>query len=186
MRLAAFLRGINVGKAKRVAMSELKTLFEELGYKNVRTILNSGNILFDSEDAISPETEPNSHPDLDRLEAGAEEAIKVKLGVACRVTIVFGAELRAIFESDPLRDIATIDSRYFVSFLSKRADLNKAKALSLQNWEPEAIVMQADRLFLWCPEGALESKLNNAVAKAMGDKITSRNWGTLAKIHALL
>ncbi|HZW81825.1 MAG TPA: DUF1697 domain-containing protein, partial [Candidatus Deferrimicrobium sp.] len=73
----ALIRGINVGRAKRVAMAELRALVEDLGYSDVRTLLNSGNIVF-------------AAPGTDKLDSAAriEETLSSRLGVSARVIVL--------------------------------------------------------------------------------------------------
>src|SRR5688572_30973706 len=91
MTYVALVRGINVGRAKRVAMGDLRTLLEGLGYRDVRTLLNSGNAVF---------TAPKS-ADV-ALAAHIEEAMSRKLGVTAKVTVVSASDLQKAVESLPL------------------------------------------------------------------------------------
>ena len=81
-RHVALIRGINVGRAKRVAMADLRALMESLGYGDARTLLNSGNIVF---------TAGREGPD--RIRARIERAMAARLGVSARVTVLTAAEL---------------------------------------------------------------------------------------------
>jgi uncharacterized protein (DUF1697 family) len=91
----ALLRGINVGRAKRVSMADLRALVENLGYGDVRTLLNSGNIVF-----TSPRAAPGD------AAARIERALAAELGVAARVTVVTAAELAAAVSANPLLAVA--------------------------------------------------------------------------------
>ena len=86
----ALLRGINVGKAKRVAMAQLRALCESLGYGHVQTLLNSGNIVFSAARA-----DP-------RAAARIEKEIAARLGVESRVLVITAGELDAIMAENPL------------------------------------------------------------------------------------
>jgi hypothetical protein len=88
------LRGINVGHAKRVAMADLRALVEKLGYGDVRTLLNSGNIVF---------TGPGASPE--DAAARIEAALSSRLGVSARVTVLTAAQLAAAAAANPLLGI---------------------------------------------------------------------------------
>jgi uncharacterized protein (DUF1697 family) len=156
----ALLRGINVGRAKRIAMADLRTLFEALGFTNVRTVLNSGNVVFGGA-TLAPAA----------AAAAIEEALVQKLGVASRVTVLSAAEL------DQARLIA-----YMLSGAGQRKLL---ETLAEQDWAPGALALGKRAAYVWCPGGVLDSAAAAAVAKLLGDGSTSRNWNTMLKLHAL-
>ena len=172
-RHIALLRGINVGKAKRVAMADLRALFEDLGFRDVRTLLNSGNVVFIV-----------ARPKMD-LGRTLEKAITERLGVTSRVTIVSAAELDAIVAGNPLLKVATNPSRLMVSVLNSAADRERLNPLLKRDWGVERIGVGPRVAYLWCPDSILDSELAAAVARALGDGVTSRNWGTISKLHAL-
>ncbi len=166
----ALLRGINVGKAKRVAMAELRELFAELGYKDVKTLLNSGNVVF-------------SGPAV-KSEAKIEQAFAERFGFSSRITVISAAELKAAIEENSLPEIPE-PSRFFVAFLKTAAHREFLKALETRTWEPEGFALGSRTAYMWCPEGILESPLNQALCKALGDSVTARNWSTVLKLRAL-
>ena len=167
----ALLRGINVGKAKRVAMADLRTLFEGLGFTDVRTLLNSGNVVFTSKRAVSP--------------TRIEKALLEATGVAARVTVVTTAEFAAVVAENPLLDVADNPSRFLIAFLHQPTDLAKLEPLETQDWSPEVLALGDRVAYLWCPDSILESPLAAAVGRALKDGVTSRNWATVLKLHAL-
>jgi len=172
--VVALIRGINVGRAKRVAMADLRERIERLGYRDVRTLLNSGNVVF---------TSPRGSP----VDAAAEvEKVLVALGVPARVMALSGAELNAIVDGNPLLDVARDPTRLFVSVLGEPADRIKLAPLLEQDWEPEVLAIGKRVAYQWCPKGLLEGRLPEAVGKALRDKVTTRNWATMIKLHALV
>ena len=108
-RQAALLRGINVGRANRVAMADLRSTFEGLGCVDVRTVLNSGNVVFTSKSAS-----PTSS-------ARIEKAIAARLGVSTRVTVLTAEEFAAIVAGNPLLPLASDPSRLLVAVLADPA-----------------------------------------------------------------
>ncbi len=173
-RLVALFRGINVGRAKRISMAELRQLFTSLGYTDVRTLLNSGNVAF-----TAPDFTPRA------AAARIEEALPASLGVSARVTILTDAEVAAAVAGNPLLDVAVNHSRLLVAVPATPADRKRLEPFGERDWAPEAFALGKRVAYLWCPEGILESPLAAAVARALGDAVTSRNWATLTKLHAL-
>src|SRR2546430_2729403 len=103
-RHVALLRGVNnVGKATRVSMADLRVVFEDLGFRDVRTLLNSGNIVF-------------SVPDnrRDGVLARIEKALAAKLGFTSSVIVLSGDEVVAAVRDNPLADVARDRSRLLV------------------------------------------------------------------------
>lgn len=174
-RQVALIRGINVGRAKRVAMADLRSLVENLGYRDVRTVLNSGNIVF----TVPPGAR-------DDAAIRIEHALASRLGITARVTVLTAAELTAAMGANPLGDIADNPSRLLVFVLTNPPDRSKLKPLLEQTWTPEAIAVGRRVAYLWCPAGILESPLAAAVGKTLGDAVTARNWATMAKLNALV
>lgn len=171
----ALLRGINVGKNKRVAMADLRAVIESLGYSNARTLLNSGNAVFDSKKALK--------------KSAAEElqaALLKKTGVSSRFTVRSADEWAASVAANPLVKMATDPTRLFAAFLYESDGVDRVQLLLEQTWKPEVISLGPRVAYIWCPNGLLESKAIEAVGKALGDGVTIRNWATVTKIQALL
>jgi uncharacterized protein (DUF1697 family) len=168
----ALLRGINVGRAKRVAMADLRALVTDLGYLEVRTLLNSGNVVF-------------TVPRTVRGDAASriERAIATRLGVSTRVTVLSAAELATVVRDNPLGDVANDPSRLLVSVLGRPPDRIRLKPLARQDWAPEALAIGARVAYLWCANGILASRVAEAVNRAVGDAATARNWATITKLH---
>lgn len=171
----ALLRGINVGKAKRVAMADLRAVIESLGYTNARTLLNSGNAVFESARAIRK----------DAAEA-LQQALERKTGVSSRFTLRSADELCAVVDANPHRKVATDPSRHFVAFVTAPSDVKKLAPLARQSWTPESLVVGDGVAYVWCPNGLLESKASAAVTRALGDGVTVRNWATVTRLHAMV
>jgi uncharacterized protein (DUF1697 family) len=140
----------------------------------VRTVLNSGNVVFGG---------------LERKGAGAaadiEAALVRRLGVASRVTVLSTAELAEVMDANPLVAQATDHAR-LVTFILSGADQRTLLApLLAQDWAPGALAVGPRAAYVWCPTGVLDSAAATAVSKLLGDATTSRNWNTLCKLHAL-
>jgi uncharacterized protein (DUF1697 family) len=171
----ALLRGINVGKAKRVAMADLRAVIESLGYANARTLLNSGNATFTSARALRR----NAAEEL-------QAALLKKTGVSSRFTLRSATEWREVVRTNPLLDVASDHTRLFTAFVTDPADLPRLKPLLKQQWKPEVLALGPGVAYIWCPNGLLESKASEAVGKLLGDGVTVRNWATVQKLALLL
>jgi uncharacterized protein (DUF1697 family) len=180
-KFVAFLRGINVGTAKRVAMAELRAIVEELGYSGVSTLLNSGNVVF-----TAARVEPR--------QAGQriQKALEDELGVSARVTVISAQELSEVVTVNPLGKIANDPSRLLVGILGDAADREKLGAICGKDWGKERIALgaagtggAARAVYMWMPQGVVASRLNAAVSKALGDRVTSRNWATMLKLREM-
>ncbi len=173
-RYIAFLRGINVGRAKRVAMADLRKLVADLGFVGVRSLLNSGNVVFAGRQ-VQPEA----------AAAGIEEALVLKLGVAARVTVLHAEELEELIAENTLLAQATDPSRLLVFILTRPQDRALVEPLVSSDWSPEALALGRRAAYAWCPAGVLESRSVVMLGKLLGDATTSRNWNTICKLHAL-
>lgn len=170
----ALIRGINVGKAKRVAMAELRAMVEGLGYSNVRTLLNSGNLVFE----VSAKANDQAGP---RIEAGMSK----ELGVSANVTVLTASELAGIMAKNPLGKIAKDPSHLLVAVWRSPEDRAALEPLLKQTWDPEAIALGRRAAYLWLPAGIIKSKVAVAVDRALRDRVTSRNWSTMEKLVAM-
>jgi uncharacterized protein (DUF1697 family) len=174
-RHVALLRGINVGKAKRIAMADLRALVEDLGYTGVRTLLNSGNVVF---------TAPGADPqDAARR---IEDALRERTGVSSRVVVLTAREIADAVDAMPWRDEVLDPSRLLVTVLYDPADRRKLEPLMHQDWGTDRLALAGRVAYVWCPDGVLQSKLPDATGKALRDAATSRNWATMLKLHALV
>lgn len=169
------IRGINVGRAKRVAMADLRAMVEGLGFTDVRTVLNSGNVVFTADDATA-----------DEASARIEDGLAERLGVPARVTVLTGAELLEALDENPLEDVADDPSRLLLAVLADTADLASLEPLLDEDWAPEALALGPRVAYLWCPDGVAKSALNEAVGRALGDAVTTRNLKTMERLRALV
>jgi uncharacterized protein (DUF1697 family) len=171
----ALLRGINVGKGKRVTMIALRSLVENLGYGEVRTLLNSGNVVFSAPKAAARDAASR-----------IENALAAVVGFSARVTVLSAAELATVIEENPLLKIADNPSRLLVALLKDPADRLKLAPLSKQDWGKDALGVGTRAAYLWCAEGIIASKLNESVNRLLGDRVTSRNWATILKLRDMM
>ena len=176
IRYVALLRGINVGRAKRIAMADLRALVGSLGFSDVRTLLNSGNVVFSGRPSRA-----------ERVAGAIEDALVERLGIASRVTVLDAGALAEVVDENPLREGIASPSRFLVAFLRDPASARpKLAPLERMDWRGDAFALGTRAAYLWCAGGILESALTEAVARAVGDEVTTRNWATVTKLQALL
>lgn len=173
-RWVALLRGVNVGRAKRIAMADLRAVVESLGYGDVKTLLNSGNVVFTGPPTLPP-----------AAGTAIERTITERLGVVSRVTLLAAAELDAIIAANPLTGIADDPSRLHVAVLGNDGLASRLAPLAGQDWTPEVIALGARAAYLWCPAGLSGGKLGLAVDRTLRDGVTMRNWATTLKLQTL-
>jgi uncharacterized protein (DUF1697 family) len=166
-RQIALLRGVNVGGNKRVEMARLRALLEELGCRDVRTYLNSGNAVF-------------SGPR--RSEQQLEAAIVKTFGFEVPVVLRTRDELADIVQANPLREIATDPAKHLVVFCAAEASTE----LDPADFAPETFEVRGREVYLWAPGGIGTSELAKRLAtRSLGGKSTARNWRTVEKLLAL-
>ena len=171
----ALLRGVNVGKAKRVAMADLRRVVEGLGYRDVATLLNSGNVVFTVPGKRAADPGPR-----------IERALAEQLGLASRVTALTAAELATVLAENPLGEVADNPSRLLVAVFASAALRSRLAPLAEQDWAPEVLAVGSRAAYLWMPAGITDSRVAKALDRAVGDGQTARNWSTMLKLRALL
>jgi uncharacterized protein (DUF1697 family) len=168
VRYVGFLRGINVGRNKRIAMADLRALAEEIGYADVVTHLQSGNLIFSSEASE------------DAVRSSLEDGIRQRFGMDVAVVVRSRDEIAQIVANNPLSDVATDGSRYLVAFMSGVPD---ARAIDANAHQPAQFRIVGRDAYLWLPDGILASKLPDAFSdKKLRVTVTTRNWNTVRKV----
>ena len=170
----ALIRGINVGRAKRVGMADLRQALESDGCEVVGTVLQSGNVVLRA-----------GRTSAKALAGRVERVLREDLGVEARVTCLDGAPLEEAIAADPLAGTGSDPSRVQVVVPLEQDGLRRLAPLSRNRWTPESLVV-ADRVaWLWCPDGVIRSPLVAAVNEALDDGLTMRNPRPMRRIVAL-
>jgi len=173
-RQIALLRGINLGARNRVSMPELRELLEGLGHEDVKTLLQSGNVVLTSKTTGA------------ELERSLEQAIAGELGVESRVVVRTVKELAAVVERNPLAGVADDPKRYQVSFLSDKLAAAVKKELEAADVDPERVAVHGREIYAWHPGGIQRSPLVKLLTdKKLGVTATARNWNTVTKLLEL-
>jgi uncharacterized protein (DUF1697 family) len=172
----ALLRGVNnIGKATRVSMADLRTLFERLGFRDVRTLLNSGNVVF-------------SAPKTGRAEVHAriEAALAEMMQRSVPVIVLSAREIAAVVRDNLLAHVASNPSRLLVIVPRSRSGLTRLRPLLKQRWAPEALAIGSRVAYVWCANGVANSPVWTAVDRALDRSGTARNIATFTKARALV
>jgi len=173
----ALLRGINVGGNKPVAMPALREMLAQLGFDDVRSILQSGNLVFRSSTRVNR-----------ALENRLESETAARLGLQADFLIRTAREWRTIVARNPFRKAAESDPAHLVVMLLKtvpKADAIKAAQGAIAG--RETIRADGRQLYIVYPAGIGTSRLTNALLeKKLGTRGTARNWNTVLKLATLL
>lgn len=168
----ALLRGINVGTAKRIAMADLRAAVEAAGARDVRTLLNSGNVVFTSPRPLAG--------------AALQKVIASRTGVDARVTVLTAAQFDVVVAENPLLTIADDPTRLLVHLPATPAALSALAPIAAQDWTPELLVNASHAAYSWSPDGLTAGHLFEQINKVCKDTTTARNWATISKLHEML
>ncbi len=170
----ALLRGVNVGQ-NVLKMERLRELCGQLGMKNVRTYVQSGNVVFNGAG-----TAPKWAQALERKLAG-----ETRLPVT--VLVKTAAEIAGVLAANPFLKEKGIDAtRLHVTFLQQAPAKSAVEALAKIKAGADRFRWLGTEIYLHCPEGYGGSKLSNmAIEKVLGVRATTRNWNTVTKLCAM-
>jgi uncharacterized protein (DUF1697 family) len=174
-RYVALFRGINVGKAKRIAMADLRKLLEKMGYGDVRTLLNSGNAVF------TGGAEPAA-----KIATRIRAEVAKKLGVDALVIVKSARQIADICAGNALAKTATDHSRLLVAMANEARSITALMKNADRNRGDDLIHVGKHAAYLWCANGILESKAAVVLLKDLEGTGTTRNWATLSKLHAMM
>jgi len=155
-------------------MAELREVVASLGHTDVRTVLQSGNVVFTTERAVEP-----------GAAVAVEQALLDATGVQASVLLVPAEDLAAIAAANPLRDIMTDASRGFVTFLSRPLEPGSVPAPDVDVLALEVLVVAEQAIYQWCPDGALATKVPPAWWRQLDRVVTTRNWRTVQRLVEL-
>jgi uncharacterized protein (DUF1697 family) len=170
----AFLRGVNVAGHAMISMKELPDLFLKLGLGDVKTYIQSGNIIFKNETGQNDAV----------IEEKIEQEIKKKFDAKVSVMLRSVSDLKSLASRNPfLKEPDFEPSRMAVIFLQEKASqdaINKVKDI---DYPPDKFSISGREIFIYCPNGFGRTKLyTNFFEKKMGVIGTSRNWKTISTL----
>lgn len=172
----ALLRGINVGGNRKIAMADLRMFMQALGFANATTLLQTGNVLFESPAAPG------------RLEALLELEARDRLGLATEFFVRTSAEWRAVVAANPFPREARRDPSHLVLVCLKAAVTpSRVAMLRAAIRGPERVEASGRHAYIVYPAGIGTSKLTAGVIDAtLETRGTARNWNTVVKLAGLL
>jgi uncharacterized protein (DUF1697 family) len=169
----ALLRGINVGGNKKVSMPLLKQMFESMGFSQVQTYINSGNVLFESAD------EP------DGLAGRIEREIETAFGFPVAVMIRSSADLEGIIGSHPFAEHGSPEEvNLHIGFLSETPSEDRLNRILPYVTDDDQFRLVGREMYVMFRAGVRDSKLGNNLQK-LGVPVTLRNWNTTNKLAAM-
>jgi uncharacterized protein (DUF1697 family) len=171
----ALLRSVNVAGHGRLSMVDLQQSFVTLGFRDVSTYIQTGNVLFRSPTRKA-----------DALVAGIEEQLKADFGSTPAVLLRTAAELARVVATSPYPAQGADSSRHHVTFLAEAPDTQR-----LADFEPpksgrDELTVIGQEVYVHTPDGYGNSKLGGAMLeRRLGVVSTTRNWNTVTKLHEL-
>jgi uncharacterized protein (DUF1697 family) len=171
VRVAALLRGINIGPHKRIAMPALREIVESLGHSDVETYLQSGNVVFTRRGRSDPGP---------ALAAAIEKATGVEVAVVTRT----GDDLARVVEANPYP--VSDPTKVVVCFLADAVELPDLELGDLTGYLPDELTVAGREVYVRVPNGQGRSKLMEALVKRrLRTTLTVRNWRTVTALAEL-
>lgn len=178
VKYVVFLRGINVGGRKIIRMEDLRRVFESLGFANVKTYIQSGNVIFDAR-----------LKNLTTLKTNVENELKKAFGHEVNVMPIAFSDLTSMVKQDPFKQIETgKDAMLFATFLSSEPTSTARLPLTSTKENLEVIDVRGRAAFTVArrkKDGRCGFP-NDFIEKQLGVAGTSRNWSTVKKIVELV
>lgn len=168
----SILRGVNVGPSKRIKMDELKKSISRLNLESVKTYIQSGNVVFNSDNS-----------DSSFLKEKIEDEIRSSFGFDVTVIIRTKEQLETLIKNSPFKDEDT--NHVYITFLSELPNENLIEDLKIDDIKNKSdkIFFSPKEIYLFLPGGYGRTKLNNNYfEKKLGTSATTRNWKTVNKL----
>ena len=170
----ALLRGINLGSHNKVAMPALRTLVEGLGYDDVSTYIQSGNVVLTTTESAA------------KVGSALQKAIAKEFGIDVAVVVRTRSQMKKVVDGNPYRKKAKDVGHLHVVYLAGKPAAAKVKALTNADWGDDEVAVKGTEAYLHLPNGYGRAKLNNMlVEKQLGVAGTARNWRTTTKLLEL-
>ncbi len=173
----ALLRGVNVGGNRKVPMADLKAMVEALGFTEVKTLLASGNVVFDSQELSGA-----------KLEAHLEAESEKRLGLSTRYIVRDPKQWRAIIDANPMPEEAEREpSRFLVNIAREVVTADQLAAIRAVATPGEKVEAVDRCVYIFFGDGIADSKAAVVFGKtSLGLTTTGRNWNTVRKIAEMV
>jgi uncharacterized protein (DUF1697 family) len=174
--LVSMIRGINVGGSRPLKMDRLRGIHEGLGFRNVRTYLQSGNVVFEA-----------ASPDADRHGEAIERRIMRDCGYEVAVAVRTSGAMTAALASNPLLGRAGVDPKFLhATFLVRPEGRPSLGGIDLPLAKGEDAVLLGDVVYVYCPLGYGNTKINNTFfERKLSARATTRNWQTVGALERM-
>lgn len=172
----ALLRGINVSGKKKIKMADLREHLAELDFKNIKTYIQSGNILFQY-----PET------DIHELEQLIKDKIKEKYDFDVPTMVKTPADFKYVIDNNPFLRVAENDPKHMhITFLGTTPSTDQIEHLATYEFPNEEYALENLHIYFHAPKGYGRAKMNNNFfEKKLKVAATTRNWKTVNKLYEL-
>ena len=173
-RYICLLRSINISGVNIIKMAELKAFFESLGFQNVLTYIQSGNVIFDA----------GEQPEASFLEHRIQERFQTRNAA---VVLKTPEEIAAVVRENPFKDRPGFNTKkLYVHYLENRPDKERMEALAEFSFEDEFFIIRDRLIYVYCDTDRGRNKLSNTFfEKKLGLRATARNWNTTSKLLLL-
>jgi uncharacterized protein (DUF1697 family) len=175
VRVVALLKGVNVGGHNKVAMGQLREALAAAGFTDVRTHLQSGNVVLDCPDSR-----------VASVGRDLEGVLLEGFGVSTTVVVRTSEELSDAMASDPLLPSMTDPARHLVGFLSESPAEGRARSLVAKDFGADLIAVIGSHVYMWCPAGLSSSPFFRMdIDRLLGVSMTARNWRTVLALAGM-
>jgi uncharacterized protein (DUF1697 family) len=169
----ALLRGINVSGHNMIKMDALKKMLENMGFQNVETYVQSGNVFVDSEEENAAS-----------VGFKIKQEISKEFGYDVPVVMVSKGDLELCFKNNPyLKEKDCDTKKLYVTFISKELSSLAINDLKISNFKPDEAAIDNSRIYIKYAVGAGKTKLDQKyIEKKLNAVATMRNWNTVIKL----
>ncbi len=170
----SILRGINVSGKRKILMGDLKALYEKMGFENIQTYIQSGNVVFENAKKINNK----------KLEVTIKKAIQDQYNFDVPVLVRSHKEIENTIQSNPFLKEKDIDLKTLhVTFLAESPKAENLDKLDEVDYPPDRFLLDGLNMYIHCPNGYGRTKLTNTFfEKKLKVSATTRNWKTVNKL----
>jgi uncharacterized protein (DUF1697 family) len=170
----ALLRGINLGKSRRISMADLRAAIEDAGFEDVRTLLASGNVVLTGPSRPTP-----------AVATVLERVIEARFAMKVRVVIRTADELARIMDANPIPEAQAYGTYLHVLFLDRPLTTAERRSLDPDVFPPDEVRAGKREVYIWYRNGMSGSGTADELGRRIGAVATDRNWNTLTKLVAI-